>query len=63
MGDASRPQVQSSLVHFCEDAVAGRLAKPVPGGHTATVPAAAHYSNMENPVRFIAELTSFLETV
>ncbi|MFE7332340.1 alpha/beta fold hydrolase [Streptomyces sp. NPDC057565] len=44
-------------------AMAGRLAKLVPGGHTATVPAAAHYPNMENPARFNAELTSFLETV
>ncbi|MFD4762149.1 hypothetical protein ACFWOJ_25755 [Streptomyces sp. NPDC058439] len=48
---------------FCEDAVAGRLAKLVPGGHTATVPAAAHYPNMEKPARCIVEPTSFLETV
>ncbi|WP_371666178.1 hypothetical protein OG306_39390 [Streptomyces sp. NBC_01241] len=57
------PQVQSNLAYFCEDSVAGRLAKLVPGGHTATVPAAVHYPNMENPARFIAEPTSFLETV
>lgn len=43
--------------------MAGRLAKLVPGGHTATVPAAAHSSNMEDPARFSAEPTSFLETV
>ncbi|MFD4863012.1 alpha/beta fold hydrolase [Streptomyces atratus] len=44
-------------------AMAGRLAKLVPGGHTATVSEAAHYPSMENPFRFSAELTSFLETV
>ncbi|WPW30280.1 hypothetical protein P6B95_24855 [Streptomyces atratus] len=55
--------MQSNLAYFCEDAMAGRLAKLVPGGHTATVPATAHYPNMENPARFSAELTSFLETV
>ncbi|MFB7533002.1 hypothetical protein ACFC0C_33285 [Streptomyces sp. NPDC056178] len=43
--------------------MAGRLAKLVPGRHTATVPAAAHSPNMENPARFGAEPTSFLETV
>ncbi|MFB7189180.1 alpha/beta fold hydrolase [Streptomyces sp. NPDC056230] len=44
-------------------AMAGRLAKLVPGRHTATVPAAAHSPNMEDPARFGAEPTSFLETV
>ncbi|MFD9605693.1 hypothetical protein OG609_03755 [Streptomyces sp. NBC_01224] len=55
--------MQSNLAYFCEDAMAGRLAKLVPGGHTATVPVAVYYPNMENPVRFNAELTSFLEIV
>ncbi|MFE7039402.1 alpha/beta fold hydrolase [Streptomyces atratus] len=55
--------MQSNLAYFCEDAMAGRLAKLVPGGHTATVSATAHYPSMENPARFSAELTSFLETV
>ncbi|MFD4942749.1 hypothetical protein ACFVYE_31295 [Streptomyces sp. NPDC058239] len=63
LSHAPDPQIQSSLAYFCEDAMAGRLAKLVPGGQTATVPAAARYPNMENPVRFSAELTSFLETV
>ncbi|MET9657595.1 hypothetical protein [Streptomyces sp. NPDC006510] len=44
-------------------AMAGRLAKLVPGGHTATVPAAAHHPSMESPARFGAEPTSFLETL
>ncbi|MEU9624359.1 MULTISPECIES: hypothetical protein [unclassified Streptomyces] len=43
--------------------MAVRLAKLVPGRHTATVRAAAHHPNMENPVRFSTEPTSFLETV
>lgn len=32
-----------------------------PGGHTATVHAAAHFPNMDNPSRFSAEPISFLE--
>ncbi|MFE4332448.1 hypothetical protein ACFRQM_24410 [Streptomyces sp. NPDC056831] len=55
--------MQSNLAYFREDAMAGRLAKLVPGGHTATVPAATHHPNMASPVRFSAEPTSFLETV
>ncbi|MGW1108595.1 hypothetical protein [Streptomyces sp. NPDC002540] len=44
-------------------AFAGRLAKLVPGGHTATVSTAAPSSSLENPARSSAEPTSFLETV
>jgi pimeloyl-ACP methyl ester carboxylesterase len=44
-------------------AMADRLAKLAPDGRTTTVPGAAHYPNMENPARYNAELTSFLEMV
>ncbi|MER6981690.1 alpha/beta fold hydrolase [Streptomyces carpinensis] len=43
-------------------AMADRLTELVPDGRTTTVPDSAHYPNMENPARFNAELTSFLET-
>ncbi|MEU0009045.1 alpha/beta hydrolase [Streptomyces sp. NPDC006314] len=42
-------------------AMADRLTRLVPDGRATTVPEAAHYPNMENPARFNAELTSFLE--
>ncbi|MCX4736825.1 alpha/beta fold hydrolase [Streptomyces sp. NBC_01363] len=44
-------------------AMADPLAKLVPGRHTATVSAAAHYPYMEQPAPFSTELASFLETV
>lgn len=44
-------------------AMADPLAKLVPCRHTATVSAAAHYPDMEQPAPFSTELTSFLETV
>ncbi|GAA2254058.1 hydrolase [Streptomyces ruber] len=42
-------------------AMAGRLTELVPDGRTVTVPDAAHYPNMEDPVRFDAALASFLK--
>ncbi|MGW2087917.1 hypothetical protein [Streptomyces sp. NPDC001880] len=40
-----------------------RLAKPVRGGHTATVPTAAYCPDVADPARSSTQLTSFLETV
>ncbi|MFF8596816.1 alpha/beta fold hydrolase [Streptomyces sp. NPDC015220] len=44
-------------------AMAHRLTGLVRDGRTVTVPDTAHYPNMEDPARFNARLTSFLETV
>ncbi|WP_163010860.1 alpha/beta fold hydrolase [Streptomyces dangxiongensis] len=42
-------------------AMAARLAELVPDGRTVSIPGAGHYPNMENPARFNAELSAFLD--
>ncbi|MGJ5749195.1 alpha/beta fold hydrolase [Streptomyces puniciscabiei] len=41
-------------------AMATRLTSLVPGAHSVSVPGTAHYPNMEDPARFNAELSAFL---
>ncbi|MGW3209953.1 alpha/beta fold hydrolase [Streptomyces sp. NPDC001135] len=42
-------------------AMATRLTRLVPGARTVTVPGTAHYPSLEDPARFDAELSAFLQ--